>query len=294
MKRPLSHWLLLFGLVAMWGSAFLLIKVAVTELAPSVVVAGRLVIAALVLLTAVVYTRRSMPRSPLHYGYFVALAIVGNCLPFWLIAWGEQHVGAGIAGILMAIMPLTTLLLARWTIAGERFDAKRITGFVLGFLGIVVLVGPDAILELQGAGTVFWAQAAILGAAICYAINTIVARHRPKTDSLVAATGTLIAASLIMVPITALAGEAYAIELGGKAAIAVLALGLVSTALATVTFFKLIDVAGPTFLSLINYLIPLWALLGSMLFLGEKAEWRALAALALILSGIALAEYKRR
>ena len=278
----------------MWGSSFLLIKIAVAELTPSAVVAGRLVIAAIVLAVAVALGRRPIPRSPSPYLYFLALAIVGNCLPFWLIAWGEQFVGAGVAGVLMAIMPLTTLLLAHWMVAGERFDAPRVAGFVLGFLGVVVLVGPDALMELRGEGTALWAQVAILGAAICYAVNTIIARQRPKTDPLVAAAGTLIAASLVMVPIAAMSEPVQDIQLGTMAAVAVLALGLISTALATVTFFKLIDLAGPTFLSLINYLIPLWALLGSVLFLGEEAEWRAVLALVLILSGVALAESRFR
>lgn len=290
MGRPLSHWLLLFALVAMWGSSFLLIKVAVADLSPTLVVAGRLLIAALVLLAAAILTGRRLPRSPRHYGYFAMLALVGNCLPFWLIAWGEQHVGAGVAGILMAVMPLTTLLLARWTVVGERLTPSRTAGFLLGFLGVGILVGPDALSELRGAGTVFWAQAAMLAASICYALNTIVARHRPRTDPLVAATGTLIAASMIMVPVAALTEDLWAVDLSSSALTTVILLGLVSTALATITFFKLIDIAGPTFLSLINYLIPLWALLGSILILGETADWRALVALALILTGVALAE----
>lgn len=290
MLRPLAHWLLLLALVAMWGSAFLLIKVAVASLGPSTVVAGRLVVGAAALLVVVYATGRRLPRASRHWAYFSILAVTGNCLPFWLIAWGEQSVGAGLAGILMAIMPLSTLMLAHFFVAGERMNPKKVLGFGLGFLGIVLLVGPDAAGELKGSGTVFWAEMAMLAAAVSYAGNSVLSRNRPRADPIVAAAATLLVGSIIMTPVALLTEQPLH---GGVAAgpiLAVVVLGLFCTALATVTFFKIIDLAGPTFLSLINYLIPLWALLGSMVFLGEKTTFRTLIALAFILAGVALAE----
>lgn len=290
MSRPVSHWLLLFALVAMWGSAFLLIKVAVAEIGPSTVVAGRLLLAALVLIVVVILSGRSIPWSGRSLFFYFAIAVAGNCLPFWLITWGEQEVGAGLAGVLMAIMPLTTLVLAHFFVEGERLNRIKFLGFLIGFLGIVILVGPDALREWQGTGTAFRAQLAIIAAAVCYAANTIIARKRPRADPLVSAAGTLIAGSLLMTPLALATESPWQVDLTGTAALAVLILGLVSTALATVTFFKVIDLAGPTFLSLINYLIPVWALFGAITFLDEQAEWSAFLALALILAGIALAE----
>ena len=155
-------------------------------------------------------------------------------------------------------------------------------------------MGPEALLELRGGGTVLLSELAVLGGAVCYAINTIVARRRPDGDPLAAAAGVMLLASVIMVPL-ALAGTPVAVaEIPANAAIAVAVLGVVSTALATVVYFRLVRAAGPTFVSLINYLIPLWALIGGMVFLGERPEWSALAALALILTGIALSEVKGR
>ena len=104
----------------------------------------------------------------------------------------------------------------------------------------------------------------------------------------------MVVASLLMVPLAVGSGVPAPGEMTLAAALAVLALGLVSTALATVVYFKLITVAGPTFLSLINYLIPLWAVAVGMIFLGEQPQWSALAALALILTGIGLSESGRR
>ena len=82
---------------------------------------------------------------------YVVLAIVGNCLPFWFITWGQQHIDSALAGILMAVMPLVTLVLAHRFVSGERMTLARVGGFVLGFAGMVVLMGPAALNGLGGA-----------------------------------------------------------------------------------------------------------------------------------------------
>jgi drug/metabolite transporter (DMT)-like permease len=292
-RRPVLHWVLLLSLVVMWGSSFMLTKVAVTTIAPSGVVAGRLVIAAGALIFALLVLGRRLPGWGRHWVFFIAMAVTGNCLPFWLISWGQQGIDSGVAGILMAVMPLATLLLAHLFVEGERLTLVRAAGFATGFAGIVVLVGPEAVLELTGAGSDLLPELAVLCGALCYAVATIIARRRPDSDALVAATGVAIAASLIMAPLAmADPGAPIArVPAGSLASVAIL--GLVSTALATVIYFKLIALAGPSFLSLINYLIPLWAVLVGMLVLDEQPEWTALVALALVLCGIALSEFHR-
>ena len=293
-RRPLLHWLLLAALVAMWGSSFMFTKVAVSALPPETVVAGRLVIAAAGLTALLFALGKTLPGGRRPWLFFLALAVLGNVLPFWLISWGQQRIDSGLAGILMAIMPLTTLVLAHFFVADERLNPIRLGGFVLGFLGIVALVGPDALLELEVGGTALLSELSVLGGAVCYAVNTIVARHRPDGDPLVAGTGVMILASAIMLPLAFAGGPPAIAAIPATAALAVAVLGIVSTALATVVYFKLVTAAGPTFVSLINYLIPLWAVVVGMVVLGETPEWRALGALALILSGIALSEAGRR
>ncbi len=293
-RRPLPHWLLLAALVAMWGSSFMFTKVAVSALPPETVVAGRLVIAAAGLTALLFALGKSLPGGRRPWLFFLALAVLGNALPFWLISWGQQRIDSGLAGILMAIMPLTTLVLAHFFVAGERLNPIRLAGFVLGFFGIVALVGPDALLELETGGTALLSELSVLGGAVCYAVNTIVARRRPDGDPLVAGAGVTLLASVIMVPLAVAGGPPAIAAIPAAAALAVAVLGIVSTALAAVVYFKLVSVAGPTFVSLINYLIPLWAVVVGMVFLGETPEWRALGALALILSGIALSEAGRR
>jgi len=292
--RPLSHWLLLFALVAMWGSSFLFTKIAVAAIAPTDLVAGRFLLSTALLVTLLVATRRRLPGSGRMWLFFLAMALMGNCIPFWLISWGQQRIDSGLAGILMAIMPLTTVMLAHFFVAGERLNRFKAAGFLLGFLGIVVLMGPTVLLELRGTGTALLSQLAVLGRALCYAVNTIIARHRPKSDALVAAAGVSLVACLMMTPTSALTGLPDLDAVPATALIALAVLGIVCTATATIVFFKLITLAGPSFLSLINYLIPAWAVLIGVLFLGERPAWTALAGLAFILSGIALAEIKGR
>ncbi len=278
----------------MWGTSFLLTKIAVAAIAPVDLVAGRFVLAAAVLLTLLVVTRRGLPGTARLWLFVTAMALVGNCIPFLLISWGQQRIDSGLAGILMAIMPLSTVMLAHFFVAGERLNRFKAAGFLLGFLGIVVLIGPAVLLELRGSGAVLLSELAVLGGAVCYAINTIIARHRPKSDALVTSAGVTLVACLVMAPASAFTGLPDLGQIPASALIAVIILGVVSTATATVVFFKLITLAGPSFLSLINYLIPAWAVLVGMLFLGERPDWTALAGLAFILSGIALAETKGR
>jgi drug/metabolite transporter (DMT)-like permease len=290
--RPLAHWLLLLALVVMWGSSFMFTALAVSALPPATVVAARLIIAAVVLGGALVFAARRLPASGAHWRFFVISAIIGNALPFWLISWGQQHIPSGLAGILMAIMPLTTLVLAHVFVEGERLTGIRLLGFAIGFSGIVILVGPNVLLEVGGHGSLLLAELAVLGGAICYAVNAIIARRRPPTAPLEAATGVAIAAGLLMAPLAVVMDQPWRLSLTATAAVAVGFLGVVSTGIATVVYFRLVSIAGPSFLSLINYLIPIWAVVVGVVALGEQPEWTALAALGLVLSGIALSELR--
>ena len=292
--RPLSHWLLLLALVAMWGTSFLANKIAVSELPPLAVVAARLGIAAIVLYGLLVLRRRWRIGSRRLWTSFVIMALIGNCLPFLLIAWGQQRLDSGLAGILMAVMPLMTIVLAHWFVPGEPLTRRRLGGFLLGFTGMLVLVGPEAILDRHGGAGTLLAELAVLGGALCYAINAIIARHRPPSDAIEAAAGVSIAAVLMLAPMLPTLDLPLPFRLSSEAAVAVAFLGLIATALATVVYFRIITVAGPSFLSLINYLIPLWALAAGVIALGEQPHPRALIALALVLAGIALAESRWR
>lgn len=274
----------------MWGSSFAFTKIAVTAIAVDVLVATRVLIATAVLVCLVVATGRRLPNSPRVWGVFLLMAIVGNCLPFLLVSWGQQTVDSGLAGILMAVMPLATLVLASVCGRRERFTRTKSAGFVLGFLGVVVLMGPETLSSFQTNGAALAAQLAIIGGAICYAVNTLLAERYAVADGLIAAAGTTIAANVILLPLTLhdLGGGLSGLTV--SSGLAVLALGVISTGLAPVLYLRLIRATGPTYVSLISYLIPAWAVLLGVVFLGETLGWSALIAMGLILGGIALSQ----
>jgi drug/metabolite transporter (DMT)-like permease len=294
MSRPLGHWLLLLALVAIWGSAFMMTGIAVRGFAPATLVAIRLTLAALLLAGFVVARGQRFPGSPRFWLFSLAISLAGNCAPFWLISFGQQRVDSSLAGILMGIMPLTTMLLAHFFVRGERLNPVKAAGFLVGFVGLVLLIGPQALLEIRGEGTELVYQLAILGGAICYAINAVLARHRPPADPLVAAAGVMLAGSLVMLPIGGPAAPAALSSAPAAPFAAMVALALIATAIATVVFLKLVTDAGPSFTSFINYLIPVWALLMGVIFMGERPEPTVLVALALILGGIGLSEVGQR
>ncbi len=148
-------WLFLLCLTVMWGSAFVLTKVAVTGLAPEHVVIGRIVIACMLLLPVGLAMAGHLPSGRRTWIFLSSIAFFGNVLPFSLISRGQQYIDSSLAGILMAIMPLVTLVLAHFTLPGERLTSRRAGGFALGFFGVVLLLGPDAILPLLGSDGYF-------------------------------------------------------------------------------------------------------------------------------------------
>ncbi len=288
--RPLSHLLLLAAIVVMWGSSPVLTKIAVAVWPPHWIVAGRLLLGAATLVLYVQLRGHRWPRRLGSWGFFLVSGLLGNSLPFWLITWGQSWIPAGATAVLLGITPLATLLLARRFVADERFDARRLAGFVLGFLGILVLVGPDAVAELVGGATPLLAELAVLAGGLCYAATTVIARLRPGEvqEPVVAAAGTLVLGALLST------AAATPLEVpppaAGPTLWAVLVLGLFGTALPTVCFFLLVSRAGPAFTSTINYFIPIWGVGLAALSLGEPLEPQLLLALALVLTGMWVAE----
>ncbi len=293
-RHPLADWGLLLALTAMWGTAFMLTKIAVSVVPSEWVVLGRLAIASLLLLPLALGRFRNGPNGWRLWIFFGLIALLGNALPYTIIAWGQQYIDSALAGILMAVMPLFTLGFAHFFVPGERLNRFRIGGFTLGFAGIVVLTGPEASQALQGVEGQFLPMLAVLGGAVCYAVSAILSRLRPSSDALHAAAATTVLAALMMLPVTPLPDAGFDPRaIPSSAWLAVGALGAFSTALAAVVYFRLIESAGPAFVSLLNYLIPLWALGLGVLFLGEQPQTHHLYALVLILGGIVISRLER-
>jgi drug/metabolite transporter (DMT)-like permease len=287
-SHPIKHWVLLLALTAMWGSAFMFIKLGVATVPPATLVAGRLTIGAALLYAVMRARGLALPPLGRRWLPFILLAIVGNSVPFYLISWGQQFIDSALAGILIAVMPLATLLLAHFFVAGERLTFNRALGFAVGFAGIVVLMGPVALAGLGPSPIKATAQAAVLAGALFYAANSVMARRLVVADFLVASTAVLIVAGVMMVPFALVLDHQWVLAPSMGSAAAIVWLGVGPTALATILYFRLIASAGPTFMSIVNYLSPLVALLAGVLLLGEKPGVTAVGGLGLILLGIAL------
>jgi drug/metabolite transporter (DMT)-like permease len=261
----------------------------------STIVAVRLVLGALMLL-AVLYLRGAR-LPPLRqnggkvWGNYALLALIGNCIPFTTITWGQQRIDSALAGILMAVMPLATMVLAHFFVKGEHMTRNRVAGFVLGFAGIVVLMGPSVFERVAGQSPAALSQLAILCGALCYAGNSVLTRILARGDDvLVASTALLLVASVMALPVALYFDQPWQIQASATSLWAILWLGVGPTAIATVVYFKLIALAGPTFMSLVNYMSPAVAVFLGVALLGESPGLHAYVALGLILLGIAVSQ----
>ena len=297
--RSARDWLMLAALVAIWGSSFMFIKLGIATVPTSTLVAARLILGAMILLI-VVYLRgaRLPPLWPLRsnggrvWGNYAILALLGNCIPFTAITWGQQRTDSALAGILMAVMPLATMVLAHFFVKGEHMTRNRVIGFVLGFAGILVLMGPSALNRVAGQSIATWSQLAILLGALCYAANSVLTRILARGDDvLVASAAMLLIASVMALPVALVVDMPWQVAPSWTSVSAIVWLGVGPTAVATVVYFKLIASAGPTFMSLVNYMSPAVAVFLGVSLLGETPGFHAYIALGLILLGIAVSQW---
>ena len=287
-RTMLINWALLLCLVFLWGTSFMFISVSVETVDPFSIVFFRVVLGALVLVLVVYARGQRLPLSINAWLAFILMGFLGNLLPFFLISWGQQSVNSGVAGMIMAIMPLMTMLLAHYFVEGENLNRYKIIGFTLGITGITILLGP----VFEGGGRAVLSGIAIFIAATSYAVNTILVRRLPRFSPLVSGAGVLVAASITMLPIWILLAPTDTGGISLKSMNAVIWLGIGPTGIATIILFAVIERAGPTFLSTINYMIPVVAFFTGALVLSEPIEWHSILALITILSGIALTRFR--
>lgn len=282
-----ADWSLLLALGLLWGFNFILFRVAVADLPPITLVAGRVVLAAAVL-SAWVPLRRA---GTLPWRAFAVMGLLNGAVPNTLIAFGVAHIDGGLAAVLNGTMPLFTVLLAAGVLRTERLTPARGGGVALGLLGVVVLVGPSV---LAGLGREVQAQVAVVGAGLSYAAAALYGRRLLGLPPATAAWGQLTAAAVWMLPLSLLLDAPWALRPGAAAMLAVGASALACTALAYLIYFRLLRRIGPTGLSLVTYLIPLAAVGWGVLLLGEQPTLRAGVAMALILGGVALVNRRQK
>lgn len=282
------------ALSAIWGAAFVNIRLALTGFGPLTIAALRIVIggAALLVLARAMGQRLPPLQDRTRWGPILGMAVFSNALPFSLLGWGQQHVASGFAGLSMAAVPLFTLLLAARFLPGERLTPGRLVGLALGGAGVALLIGPRALLA-SGADAEAAGRLACIAAALSYAVGAIITRRCPPTPLAALSAATLLAAAAMIVPL-ALAVEGPPRAAPPGALLSVAYLGVMPTAVATVLLIGVIGSAGPNFLALSNYQVPVWSLLLGAAIFGERLPASFLLALALILAGIAASVWRPR
>jgi drug/metabolite transporter (DMT)-like permease len=274
-------------LATLWGSSFTFIKVSLEGLTPSQLVLSRLVLGAAVLLAIVGLRKVGLPRGAGLWGHVAAAALFGNVIPFLLLSYGEQTTGAGIAGVLIGSTPLLTLTIATVALSAERATPRKAIGLLAGFVGVVVVIGPwrDAFGSLGG-------QLACLGAALSYAVGFVYVRKYLSPRGLAPlslAASQLTAAAVLQAVVTPfLAWQTP--EITGRVAASIVILGLLSTGLAYILYFRLIGDVGATTASAVNYVVPVAAVVISVLLLGEPVTWNLLVGGLVVLLGVGYAE----
>jgi drug/metabolite transporter (DMT)-like permease len=275
---------------AIWGSSFLFIKVALEDLTPMQIVAGRVAVGALLLVTLLHARGGRIPRERQLLGPLAIMALIGNIVPFALITWGEQYITSSLTAILNSTTPLFTLLIAAVALEGESLRAMRATGVVLGFAGVGVIVGFETTGSIEG-------MVAVTIASLSYAASFVYARRHlsgrdlppltlPATQLLISAVLTLPLALVDVVrttPVLTLDATASA-----------LALGLLGTGWAYVLYYRLIADIGATSASFVTYLIPIFGIALGAVVLGEDLGLNTIAGAVLVIGGIALAELGNR
>ncbi len=280
------EWLLLIILSIVWGGSFFFVGVAVEALPPLTIVALRVSLATFALLAVVHFTGLRMPTNLKIWAAFILMGILNNVIPFTLIVWGQTHIASGLASILNATTPLFTIVAAHFLTENEKITSNKILGVIIGFAGVVIMFGHEA---LGGLGDSVFAQLAVLGAAISYSLAGIFGRRFTQAGikPVVTATGQVTASSLLLIPLAVFYDKPFTLPIPGfEIWLAVLGLALISTAFAYILYFRILSTAGATNLLLVTMLIPVSAILLGTAVLGEQLELKHMLGMGLISIGL--------
>jgi drug/metabolite transporter (DMT)-like permease len=287
LNMGLKDWALLIVLSLLWGGSFFFVEVALAALPPFTLVLLRVGLAAIALHVFLRIGGLGMPAGRHVWVAFLGMGILNNAVPFTLLVWGQTQISSSLASILNATTPLFTVLVAHVATRDERITGGRLAGVAIGFAGVVAMIGPDA---LAGLGDDLLAQAACLGAALSYAFAGVFGRRfaRLGVKPLQTAAGQVTASSLLLLPLVLIVDRPWSLPMPGlETWAAIVALALLSTALAYILYFKILSASGATNLLLVTLLIPVTAILLGVMILGERLAPEHFAGMALIALGLA-------
>jgi drug/metabolite transporter (DMT)-like permease len=286
----LKHWIVFIILGLIWSSSFMWIKIVVSTMGPSTLVAYRAFFGLLFGLSTILFAR----QRRITVKEWMPLLVIGMtniAIPFFLISWGEKSIDSGIAAILDATVPLFAIVLAHLVLPDDKITVAKVTGLLMGFVGVVVLMSKDL-----GAHSSTWlGQLAIILASAFYALSGILARKfTQNTPSTYRATGPLLSATFVMWIISFAVESPIAIPSSIQIWIALLWLGILGSGLALVMMFYLIHEIGPTRTSMVTYLFPLGGVTLGVIFLGEPLTWQIVTGALLISASLVIANWQSR
>ncbi len=279
------EWAMLVLLSLFWGGSYLFNALALRELPVFTVVAFRVLVGGIALHLALRVLRIPFPTDRASMRAYLGMAILNCALPFCLIVFGQTRVPSGLASILNATTPIFTMVLAHLFLASERLDARRALGVLMGFAGVILLFW-----DRLGAGMgELVGLVACLAASISYGFSNIFGRKVivPGAHPLAMAAGQQTLALVPLMPLALFFDSPFSLPMPSLTAVgAIAALGLLSTAVAYALFYRILQRAGATNVSLVTLLIPCSAILFGTVFLGERLEEEAFLGLAIIAAGL--------
>ncbi|NQV80562.1 MAG: DMT family transporter [Alphaproteobacteria bacterium] len=270
---------------AVWGSSFFFFEVALDTLGPITVAFARVAIAALTLLALLRIAGDVLPTDWRSWRALAIMGVLNNAIPFTLIAWAQVTIEGGLASILNATTPIFSVVLAVFVARQESLTTNRLVGVLLGFSGVIVLIGPGALSSL---GVSAGSQGLVLLGALSYATAAIFARrHLVAHTPLVTSFGQVTTAALVLLPLALVFERPWETTPTFATWGALLAIGTLGTAFAYPLYFFLLRRTGATNLMLVTLINPATALLLGILILGENPDWTAFAGMGLIFAGLA-------
>lgn len=288
-----TNWFLLVLLSAIWGGAFTLNKIALNTFTPEVIVAGRLISGSIFLVALIYFLYKKFTINISQINYYLFMSLVGIVIPFIAIITGQKNIDSAMAGILMATMPISTILLSHIFLEDEKMNQQKFIGFAISFLGVFVLIYRKDLFINNSISETFESQLLVILGATLYAFAAIYGKKYKITDPLSASTGTILFATFFMTIYLIFIDQSNPSYSALFLDINILLLGILCTAIATIIYFQILQTEGASFLSIMNFLIPLWAILFGIIILQDQFSWNYIIGLVVILFGLKLANSVR-
>jgi len=283
MKTDWLPYVLVTFLVIAWGSAFGLTTVALEGFSPVETTFGRTALAAVVVAGVAIISGQGIPNTLLEWRWLTLLGVMGLAAPVTLLAWAQLSIPGSVASIFISSVPLFILLATR-VVLREPVSKRKWTGFAIGFTGLVWLAGPAALSQVGAEGQAI-AQLACILVAIGYASGGIVIKVMPSIPPFRATAGTMISGAVFLLPFGYSAVET-ALTAPIVPLIALIALGVIPSGIGQNIRYIVVKRKGPVFMSVVGFLIPVWAGFVGFVILDEPLTLHTVSAYSIILIGL--------